>query len=427
MVESYDSESMSDENAESDVEEENNVVDEETKIKFDQSLPSSHTYLGEEMNDVLGRTVMEEDNVVSIPLISLPNLLVPGETLPLHTFNPQIVLMMKNIVDHNNTFGVVTEEHRFPVYSEDDVKRMTGTTCEVYSMREECNGGFTTIFIKAMVRKRFQVLSIKTQLDGVRLGTVRIQPDIVLPAYPNALTQYVGYKRSVTNHHQAINKLNRVSHRKNIPSSSAWPSWVYELYNPYLLMARIKQELTSWKADLNTEKLPDDVTEFSYWVTHNLPLDNGNRHLLLKMNSPVERLRKQLDLIQKYGIMTCNYCRSIIADKKDLFSMSSTGLMGSYVNPGGIVHETITFHKAKCLRLRGSSSTEHSWFPGYAWTIAECKACGSHMGWKFTAVNKKLIPSKFWGLTRASLCPSFRKDEGVNQSSYRNYSVHIYN
>lgn len=49
------------------------------------------------------------------------------------------------------------------------------------------------------------------------------------------------------------------------------------------------------------------------------------------------------------------------------------------------------------------------------------------MGWKFTAVNKKLIPSKFWGLTRASLCPSFRKDEGVNQSSYRNYSVHIYN
>ena len=64
-------------------------------------------------------------------------------------------------------------------------------------------------------------------------------------------------------------------------------------------MARIKQELTSWKADLNTEKLPDDVTEFSYWVTHNLPLDNGNRHLLLKMNSPVERLRKQLDLIQK--------------------------------------------------------------------------------------------------------------------------------
>ena len=46
------------------------------------------------------------------------------------------------------------------------MKRMTGTTCEVYSMREECNGGFTTIFIKAMVRKRFQVLSIKTQLDG---------------------------------------------------------------------------------------------------------------------------------------------------------------------------------------------------------------------------------------------------------------------
>lgn len=34
---------MSEENAESDVEEESDVLDEEAKIKFDQSLPSSHT------------------------------------------------------------------------------------------------------------------------------------------------------------------------------------------------------------------------------------------------------------------------------------------------------------------------------------------------------------------------------------------------
>ncbi len=43
------------------------------------------------MDEVSGRTVLEEDNVVSIPLLSLPNLLlVPGQTLPMHIFNPQV-------------------------------------------------------------------------------------------------------------------------------------------------------------------------------------------------------------------------------------------------------------------------------------------------------------------------------------------------
>ena len=43
------------------------------------------------MDEVTGRTVMEDDNVVSIPLLSLPNLLlVPGQTLPMHFFNPQV-------------------------------------------------------------------------------------------------------------------------------------------------------------------------------------------------------------------------------------------------------------------------------------------------------------------------------------------------
>ena len=45
------------------------------------------------MDEVTGRTVMEDDNVVSIPLLSLPNLLlVPGQTLPMHFFNPQVTI-----------------------------------------------------------------------------------------------------------------------------------------------------------------------------------------------------------------------------------------------------------------------------------------------------------------------------------------------
>ena len=50
-------------------------------------------------------------------------------------------------------------------------------------------------------------------------------------------------------------------------------------------------------------------------------------------------------------------------------------LQAAYVNPGGHVHDTLTLSRASNLRLVGRSSTEYSWFPGYAWTIIECLGC----------------------------------------------------
>lgn len=51
----------------------------------------------------------------------------------------------------------------------------------------------------------------------------------------------------------------------------------------------------------------------------------------------------------------------------------------------------------------GNPETEHSWFPGYAWTMVMCSDCGKHLGWYFTAVEKGLIPRAFWGLRREQL------------------------
>lgn len=65
----------------------------------------------------------------------------------------------------------------------------------------------------------------------------------------------------------------------------------------------------------------------------------------------------------------------------------------------------------------------------YAWTIAQCKICGSHMGWKFTATKTELSPQKFWGLTRSALLP--RIPEKENESGQRSlllclWSGHLY-
>lgn len=164
-------------------------------------------------------------------------------------------------------------------------------------------------------------------------------------------------------------------------------------------------EMRDWNKNLESKLIPTDPNDFSHWLTHNLPFDDVIRISLLELDCPIVRLRRQFDFMRKCSKLQCRECASHIADKSDLFSMSQKGPVAAYVNPGGYVHETVTFYKARGLRLRGSPSCENSWFPGYAWTIAECRVCSHHMGWKFTACNKELSPSKFWGLTRALLTP----------------------
>jgi cereblon len=81
--------------------------------------------------------------------------------------------------------------------------------------------------------------------------------------------------------------------------------------------------------------------------------------------------------------------------------MSASGLMAAYVNPHGQIHETLTVLQAKNIRLQGQEVAEHSWFPGYKWTIVQCRLCSSHLGWRFR--NPSLKPSTFYGLTRNGL------------------------
>jgi len=62
------------------------------------------------------------------------------------------------------------------------------------------------------------------------------------------------------------------------------------------------------------------------------------------------------------------------------------------------VHQTITFRSLLPSPFSGSSdevdplpvllmgrpSSHESWFPGYSWTIASCRGCRNHLGWRYT-------------------------------------------
>jgi len=82
--------------------------------------------------------------------------------------------------------------------------------------------------------------------------------------------------------------------------------------------------------------------------------------------------------------------------------MTSGGPSGVYVNPHGFLHEVLTVRRARNLLVAGPPTTEFTWYPGYAWEIAFCARCRSHVGWSFTATAGGDPPS-FWGLRREAI------------------------
>uniref|UniRef100_A0AAX7U9E2 Cereblon n=1 Tax=Astatotilapia calliptera TaxID=8154 RepID=A0AAX7U9E2_ASTCA len=196
-------------------------------------------------------------------------------------------------------------------------------------------------------------------------------------------------------------------------SLTPWPPWVYALYDSESLMNRVKKQLHEWDENLKDDSLPANAVDFSYRVAACLPIDDALRLQLLKIGSAIQRLRCELDIMDRCTSLCCKQCQDTeITTKNEIFSLSLYGPMAAYVNPHGYVHETLTVYKANNLNLVGRPSTLHSWFPGYAWTIAQCRTCGSHMGWKFTATKKDLSPPRFWGLTRSAMLPRIPQSEG---------------
>lgn len=67
------------------------------------------------------------------------------------------------------------------------------------------------------------------------------------------------------------------------------------------------------------------------------------------------------------------------------------------INPGGWVHTFGCFSAAPGARAPGPATSAHTWFAGHLWALAECQACGAHLGWRFSGADE------FWGLILAEL------------------------
>lgn len=63
------------------------------------------------------------------------------------------------------------------------------------------------------------------------------------------------------------------------------------------------------------------------------------------------------------------------------------------VNPSGADFHVGCFSEAPGCVPSGPATRFWTWFPGYAWRLASCRACGAHLGWAFDGDG-----GAFWGL-----------------------------
>nr|XP_002127932.1 protein cereblon isoform X1 [Ciona intestinalis] len=408
-----------------------------TNITFDKNLPTSHSYLGE-MEDCSGVPYQKEDSYITMPIMYVNDfVLIPGQTLPLQIarFN-EVALIQRVMEQEDKTFGVLTANPT--ISSGTQVTKNLydfGCTAEIRSFRETDDHEVTQLRIVAVGRQRFQLMEKRTQLDGNVLAKVKIISDIdhqslnkslglCRNCQPTTATNECGDSLSASQFPLQSNYQHTWKHMRRNAWSTSWQPWVHRMYDVDFLRLEIFKELREWNGRLLETQCPVGATDFSFWVVTMVPLSVERRLFLLQLQSAVQRLRCELNLLRKSTTLHCSHCSLRIAERKDVFSMSTSGPMAAYVNPGGVVHETLTLYKTTSLDHVGRRSTEHSWFPGYAWTICECRRCSRHMGWRFTATNPNLIPQKFWGLTRSALSPQVADsdvigdDVGDNDDAY---------
>ncbi|KAG5307589.1 CRBN protein, partial [Pseudoatta argentina] len=232
-------------------------------------------------------------------------------------------------------------------------------------------------------------------------ANVKVLPEITLEApFLDQRLASLDHLRISVDSEEDMKKQERV---ENLDAAvTAWPAWVYRQYDPIRLSFRIRQHLQF--LETRGGSVPKNPIDLSFWVAQNILMDHNERLTLLTYDCAISRLQREIKYLVEDKIYVCVNCESFIGRQSHMFPMNKEGPQGSYVNPGGVIHETITFYHVQGVLLNNSDpSTEYSWFPGYAWTIAICKGCRHHVGWKFTAVQSNLRPKEFWGLTRRSL------------------------
>ncbi|KOC60678.1 Protein cereblon [Habropoda laboriosa] len=126
-----------------------------TESTFDLTLPATHSYLGPNLEELRGRTILDDGIYVNLPLLVKQSVvLFPGQTLPMTVIDAQTIDMIRTCLGNDRTLGVVCLGY--------DRTAPVGTTAEIYEcMYDGPEQGFR---LKAKGRQRFKILRLIIQV-----------------------------------------------------------------------------------------------------------------------------------------------------------------------------------------------------------------------------------------------------------------------
>lgn len=95
-------------------------------------------------------------------------------------------------------------------------------------------------------------------------------------------------------------------------------------------------------------------------------------------------------------VIRCAVCGARVTHERERLTMNGAH-EHEFMNPSGIRFVVQCFALAPGCRSEGERSDVWSWFPGFAWQIEICRACGTHLGWSFHGART------FYGLVKDRL------------------------
>ncbi|CAB3225598.1 unnamed protein product [Arctia plantaginis] len=374
---------------------------------YDLALATVHSYISAGMMPLRGRAVLEPGWQGRVPVMAHHNCVFPGETMPMMMRHANDAVLIAKAIRHNKLFGLLCPDATGNLVSG------YGVLCEVFEAgaEEELNDLPKISSFKARALYRFRILNLPkksvviTSFNRMKLVDVTVLPEVA--TRDSLCTMRLHSLAPLQAPHHTYTSGGAQARRLEA-SSSPWPPFVHDIFNYQRLRKSIQDFFTSIKID----KMPDDPVLLSFMVASNLVLSLGDCLALFVVDNALLRLHLAVGFIKRKNTLCCLSCLTEITDRNHVFPMSSEGVTGNYVNLGGHVHDVLTVREVRNVNLSGLPTDEYSWFPGYAWTIATCEHCDSHVGWRFEALKPTLRPQRFYGLCRHNLQPHTRQDAG---------------
>ena len=95
--------------------------------------------------------------------------------------------------------------------------------------------------------------------------------------------------------------------------------------------------------------------------------------------------------------LICSACGERITSVRDRVEMNGNHAH-TFTNPHGFTFDIGCFRSAPGCRPLGEATEAWTWFHGYAWRVAVCGGCGTHLGWGYERSPADADAAGFFGL-----------------------------